>query len=287
MLSTASLTLRVIDRQHGVDQHVGQLVERDVHAVALVASVALTLRRHLGHGVLARALACLDVGGADVGRLRESLDLRQLGVRECHAYGGERRQHRQTDEEQRAAHAPDQAALLAVTVATPTAAARATWARAVRATAVESAASARPTTSATTAASTTAVGWAARTVGTAVSSGTPVTPPRLAGAAAGPLRTPVARLCRSATRAGPWTGGAGPAAGSGTAGWRTERTGGPLRARGPGRTGPGQVGLGAQATAAVLLRPGRGAGGRGGRGARGGRAAPPPGGARHPPPPAP
>src|SRR5918994_594203 len=219
MLSTASLTLRVIDRQHGVDQHVGQLVERDVHAVALVASVALTLGRHLGHGVLARALACLDVGGADVGRLRESLDLRQLGVRECHAHGGQRRQHRQTDEEQRAAHAPDQAALLAVTVATPTAAVRATWTRAVRATAVESAASARPTTSATTAASTTAaVGWAARTVGTAVSSGTPVTPPRLAGAAAGQLRTPVARLSRSATRAGPWTGGAGPAAGRGTAG---------------------------------------------------------------------
>src|SRR5918994_4058559 len=123
MLSTASLTLRVIDRQHGVDQHVGQLVERDVHAVALVASVALTLGRHLGHGVLARALACLDVGGADVGRLRESLDLRQLGVRECHAYGGGRRPHPPTDEENPGGQGPGHAALLSVTATTPTAAA--------------------------------------------------------------------------------------------------------------------------------------------------------------------
>ena len=97
----------VFGGDHGVDEDLRDLPVGDVGPVAVV------LPHHPGHGVLGVALARLHVGGADVARLREGLDLRQLRLGEEDADADGRRQHHQADEEQGPSDPPDQAALVA------------------------------------------------------------------------------------------------------------------------------------------------------------------------------
>src|SRR5690606_36347020 len=131
-----AVVLEEVPVLHGddrLDDDVGHLVERHVGAVL----VGL----HPGHGVAGVALAGRHVGRADVGRLLEVVELGQLGLGEDDPHAGDAGQHGQPDQEQRAAPAPEDAAL-----ATPVAGAATPVAVAPARAATSGAAATRPAT---------------------------------------------------------------------------------------------------------------------------------------------